>query len=187
MSENGVGTWNNPSADKYLVSTAAPSDEKAKINNAVGGHGICPVGWHIPTDYEWAVLLDLVDTAADPDYSAQTGTGWHGSVDGIGGDHVGAGVKMKSASTYIGSDPGNDAWADNDARGNNATGFGAVPAGCRNVSPQFSNQGSHAIYWSSSVVSGTNAWYRTFTYNYAQVNRNSTNRSNGFSVRCVKD
>jgi uncharacterized protein (TIGR02145 family) len=194
MSASGVGSWTEPSSSNYFAAGTTPADDKAKINNAGdGGRGICPSGWHIPTDYEWATLLDLVDTKAEPDYTAQTGTGWYGS-DGVSGsDNVGAGVKMKSASTYIGTDSGNGAWTDNDNRGNNATGFGAVPAGGRNVSggpngsPQFSGRGINVSYWSSSVGSTSTAWYRNFYYNYAQVYRANASRSYGVSVRCVKD
>jgi uncharacterized protein (TIGR02145 family) len=68
------------------------------------------------------------------------------------------------------------------------TGFGAVPAGNRNNNgSQFGGRGTNVNYWSSSVNSATNAWRRNFDYNNAQVNRNNSNRSNGFSVRCVRE
>jgi hypothetical protein len=63
-----------------------------------------------------------------------------------------------------------------------------VPAGNRHRDgSQFYNRGLNAIYWSSAVGSSTNAWYREFNYNNAQVNRNLNNRSHGFSVRCVRE
>jgi uncharacterized protein (TIGR02145 family) len=68
------------------------------------------------------------------------------------------------------------------------TGFGAEPAGNRNNNgSQFNNRGLNVNYWSSSVTSATNAWNRQFNYNNAQVNRNNNSRSNGFSVRCVRE
>jgi hypothetical protein len=63
-----------------------------------------------------------------------------------------------------------------------------VPAGWRhNNGAQFYNRGISAEYWSSAVSSSTNAWYRNFYYNNAQVNRNLNSRSHGFSVRCVRE
>jgi hypothetical protein len=67
------------------------------------------------------------------------------------------------------------------------TGFGAVPAGYRNNNgAQFYHRGINAVYWSSAVGSNGGAWYRSFNYGNAQVERN-LNRSNGFSVRCVRE
>jgi uncharacterized protein (TIGR02145 family) len=122
--------------------------------------------------------LDAVDSG-NMTYTLQEGVGWNG---------VNAGVKMKSASTYMGGDTGNGAWADHDNRGDNAAGFGAVPAGYRNNNgAQFYNRGLYAIYWSSAAGSSNGAWYRNFNYGNAQVERNLNNRSNGFSVRCVRE
>jgi uncharacterized protein (TIGR02145 family) len=131
----------------------------------------------VPTDYEWANLLDLVDGSSD--FTTQTGTGWGGT---------NAGIKLKSASTYVGTDPGDGSWSDNANRGTDDYGFGAVPAGWRHLDgTQFYNRGLSAVYWSSSVGSSTHAWYRALDYNNAQVGRTLGYRSYGFSVRCVKD
>jgi uncharacterized protein (TIGR02145 family) len=63
-----------------------------------------------------------------------------------------------------------------------------VPAGNRNNNGSaFNNRGNNAVFWSSSAYSATYAWYRNFNYAYSQVERNANNRSNGFSVRCVRE
>jgi uncharacterized protein (TIGR02145 family) len=66
--------------------------------------------------------------------------------------------------------------------------FGAVPAGARSGNGlQFLYRGINAYYWSSSVGNSSNAWYRQFGYNSAQVYRYNGNRSTGFTVRCVRE
>jgi uncharacterized protein (TIGR02145 family) len=67
-------------------------------------------------------------------------------------------------------------------------GFRVLPAGYRNNNgSSFNNRGYNAYFWSSSANSSTNAWNRIFNYSEARVNRNNNNRSNGFSVRCIRD
>jgi uncharacterized protein (TIGR02145 family) len=172
-------------SSNYFTSGAPGSTANADKNNArgavtvkSGGRGICPGGWHIPTDREWATMLDAVES--NTTYTVnQTGTGWWG---------VDAGRKLKSAATFTTTDPGNGSWLDHDNRGSNTAGFGAVPAGYRSDNgSQFSNRGLNVYYWSSSVANATTAWRRTFDYNNAQVSRYNNNRSNGLSVRCVRD
>ncbi|MDR0982702.1 MAG: fibrobacter succinogenes major paralogous domain-containing protein [Culturomica sp.] len=49
----------------------------------------------------------------------------------------------------------------------------------------FNNVGTNGNWWSSSENSSSNAWNRNLNYNEARVNRNTNNKSNGFSVRCL--
>jgi uncharacterized protein (TIGR02145 family) len=53
-------------------------------------------------------------------------------------------------------------------------------------SGSFNNRGTNGILWSSSE-SGANAWYRNVNSGSAQVNRNANDKSNGLSVRCLKN
>jgi uncharacterized protein (TIGR02145 family) len=175
-------------SSSYLATGSAPNSSNTKANwnagrggNTVkgGGRGICPMGWHVPTEYEWANMLDLVDNTkvftSSTEYNIWLGTN-------------SPGLKLKSASTYTATDPGTGSWLDHANQGSNTTGFGAVPAGWRsNNGSQFFNRGERAVYWSSSVETGYDAWYRELYYDYAQVYRHLYNRSHGFSVRCVKD
>jgi uncharacterized protein (TIGR02145 family) len=187
MSDDGKGAWDETAVSgNYYDGTGASSGATFSAAKGTNHKGICPSGWRIPTDAEWAALLTAVDPAGV--YGTQTGVGWFGSEGASGISPEGAGVQMKSASTYMGADPGTGAWVDHDNRGNDASGFGAVPAGIRDRDGlQFSSRGTHAIYWSSSVGSATTAWRRYFSNSYAQVTRGNTNRSYGFSVRCVKN
>ena len=63
----------------------------------------------------------------------------------------------------------------------------ALLAGNRNTNGTFNNRGSNGNWWSSSETSTTNAQRRNLNSSQAGVNRNSNNKANGFSVRCLKD
>jgi uncharacterized protein (TIGR02145 family) len=177
--------WDESWVSPYYYASGAPgTTTNADKNNARGtvtakdgGRGICPMGWHIPTDLEWAAMLDKVNNTSA--FTASPGVNqWQGTDEGL---------KLKSAATFTGTDPGDGSWADNNL-GTNSTGFGAVPAGYRNYNgAQFINRGIGAIYWNSSVGGSAYAWLRTFGYSNSESHRHNTSRSFGFSVRCVKD
>jgi uncharacterized protein (TIGR02145 family) len=137
----------------------------------------------MPTDFEWATLLDAVDgEGTGTAYRTQTNGGWAGT-----NDATGAGAKMKSAATHTDTDPGDGSWAGDNV-GNNATGFGVVPAGSRaNTGAQLNSRGGSVNYWSSSIGYSTAAWCRYFYSGYGHVSRSYEYRSYGFSVRCMKN
>jgi uncharacterized protein (TIGR02145 family) len=166
------------SGDYYGAGTA-PSAAIANINNARGGRGICPPGWHVPTGYEWANLLDKVE--GNSTYTSQSTPGWWGAS---------ASVKLKSADTYTGTDPGDGSWLYYSAatNGTNITGFSMAPAGSRtNNGGQFGSRGSTGHYWSSSVSDNNSAWYRHFDYGRVEIYHAMTTRSYGFAIRCVRN
>ncbi|MDR0604847.1 MAG: fibrobacter succinogenes major paralogous domain-containing protein [Bacteroidales bacterium] len=91
------------------------------------------------------------------------------------------GRKLKSKEKWYSADEGN---ATDDY------GFGVLPAGCYyNKTPHFSGRDNIASFWSSSIcdIDTTCAWGRSFYYNYTPVNRFTLDRSEGLSVRCVRD
>jgi uncharacterized protein (TIGR02145 family) len=72
------------------------------------------------------------------------------------------------------------------ATSTNTSGFTALGAGYRSTSPAFTNQGTSAIFWSSSA-SGASAWRRWLAAGRSSVYRFATARASGFSVRCIRD
>ena len=64
-------------------------------------------------------------------------------------------------------------------------GFAAFPAGNQN-SGSFNNLGSNANFWTATENSSSNAYNRNFNTG-ASMNSNNNNKSNGYSVRLVKD
>jgi uncharacterized protein (TIGR02145 family) len=175
--------WVSP--NYFNPGVAIKNEPKANRNNARGGtsvkgggRGICPPGWHVPTDFEWANLLDKVEGSTAYTDNSKTGV-WLGSV---------TGKILKSAATYTGSDPGNGSWKDHANRSTDYLSFSAEPAGDRELhGSDFVDRGIAVYYWTSAVCNSSRGWRWRFDYNQAGANINNSERSYGFSVRCVKD
>lgn len=141
-----------------------------------GIQGICPAGYHIPTDlewsrYEWCVETTISPTGSTPLSTFQTATGWRGSTTA----GVGPGDKMKATSSNT------PAWD-----GTNTSGFTALPAGFSNGGTSYL-LGAYAIFWSATESSATNAWYRLLASGNVQSNRISNYKVYGISVRCLQN
>ncbi|MBQ6155937.1 MAG: fibrobacter succinogenes major paralogous domain-containing protein [Bacteroidales bacterium] len=146
---------------------AVMRDSPSSHANPSGVQGICPTGWHVPSDAEWAELEDTVSShwacgSNNPTYIAKA---------------LAAQTEWNSSS--------NTCAVGNNLSANNATGFGALPAGYYGGSCY--NSGGGAYFWSSTEASSGNAWYRYLGYSGASVYRNSDYKSNGYSVRCLRD
>ena len=134
--------------------------------NGPGPQGICPVGWHIPTDNEWKCLemnLGMLQTEADM-------TGYRGTDQG---------GKLKQTGTTR--------WTSPNTGATNSSGFTALPGGIRNYFGAFLNVGDNGYLWSATESGGAFAWFRPLDYDNTQVYRHGTSKQVGISVRCVKD
>ena len=138
-------------------------DEIMQYVTTEGTQGICPEGWHLPTDDEWKTM----EMALGMSQSEADDIGWRG---------IDEGYKMKSTS----------GWSNN-GNGSNSSGFTALPGGLRTSDGSFYYLGYYGLWWSSSEYSGTNAWYRYLYYGYDQVSRGYGSKPSGFSVRCLKN
>jgi uncharacterized protein (TIGR02145 family) len=176
MSENGLGSgeWNeNNVSDYYLSGAVTPPD-----NNCAGasGRGICPAGYHVPTDLEWAEMLEEIETEG---YTTQNDFGWKGT---------NAGDMLRTNSTFLGTDPGNGAWVNTTNIGSNTTGFSAIPSGARNSTGiYFEGRSGYAFFWTSSVVALDRSIMRLVYGKLSSVKRDAFSRSYGLSVRCVRN
>ncbi len=128
---------------------------------AVMEPGICPSGWHIPTELEWQTMEIALGMFA----SEASGIGWRGTDQGS---------QMKSTSGWV-----------NNGNGSNSSGFTALPGGFR-YSGGFSSNEGYGHWWSASE-SGSDSWRRGLGYNDDAVYRDFDNRDDGFSARCVRD
>jgi uncharacterized protein (TIGR02145 family) len=135
-------------------------DEMMQYITTAGVKGICPTDWHIPTDAEWTIVTTF-----------------------LGGTSV-AGGKMKSTGTI---EAFTGLWHDPNSGATNESGFTAVPAGDRDGDGTFYNIGGYGLWWSSTESDASNAWIRYMFFHDGSVSSTSIIKSNGFSVRCLRD
>jgi len=152
---------NNSNCEKYgrLYNWATAMDSSASSKEVPSGvKGVCPNGWHIPSDAEWDTLTVAVG-----------GTGTRGL--------TGAGTKLKAAS----------GWNSSSGNGADDYGFSALPGGYGYFDGVFYNVGYYGYWWSSTEYAAYNAWYRYMTYIYSGVDRDVGSKSSLYSVRCLRD
>jgi uncharacterized protein (TIGR02145 family) len=131
--------------------------------NPSGVQGICPSGWHLPSDTEWNVLevvlgLNPVDTNLLGLYP---------------GNHA---PSMKSITGWNGLD------------GTNSSGLNIYPAGVYSVSNNyFGDLGEAAYFWSTVSIDTTYAGTRFFHAGLNGVARGGNPKMAGQSCRCLMD
>jgi uncharacterized protein (TIGR02145 family) len=141
-------------------------DEMMQYTTTQGVQGICPPGWHIPTDEEWKVLEGTVDSqypVGDPEW------------DGIWYRGYDAGKRLKFTT----------GWQSN--TGTDTFGFSALPGSCRFNNGSFNNFGYYGFSWSATESGSVNAWNRGLFCSSDKVGRGNYGKLYGFSVRCIMD
>jgi len=189
MRENlNIGTYmlsgdtlkNNDTIEKYCYNDNVANCDKyggmynwpelMKYNDSVP-QGICPAGWHIPSDQDWIILEAQLDSLYTINDTMWNNTGWRGS-------NVGGKMKMSGLAD----------WYKPNIGAENSTGFTAVPGGIRYHDNLVFDKIKAANYlWSSTKIGESNAWFRLLSYAHEDVNRSNTHFENAFSVRCLKD
>lgn len=127
--------------------------------------GVCPEGWHLPSQTEWNTLFTAVG----------------GSSIALGGSLTDVGLVLKSRSGW------NDSGYDTGGNGTDDFGFSAIPAGYRGNNGIYYYEGNYANFWSSTEDGSINVYYVYLYYfdDYAYLLYNKKNY--GYSVRCLKD
>ena len=123
---------------------------------------IAPVGWHVATDAEWTTLENFVNENLSATSSVFK-------------------VLADKTNWYI---PLEDGGIDI-LKSNNILGFTALPGGARKVGGAFYGIEVYGWWWSSTESDPLHAYFRTMNYIY--YGRDSSSKSIGYSVRCVKD
>ncbi len=167
---NAAKATSNYQTYGVLYNWPAAMDGDASSNSVPSGvQGICPSGWHLPSDEELKILEGTVDSQygyPDPEWD---GTGWRGT-------DVGGNLK-ETGTTH---------WNLPNTGATNSSSFTALPGGYRHGG-SFYGLGNYANFWSSAEDGSSHAWYRYLYYSNANVGRDGNLKLNGFSVRCTKD
>ncbi len=136
-----------------------------------GVQGICPTGWHIPSDAEWSRLTDYVGnqnlyqcnfSSTNIAKALASKTGWASS----------------SITCAVGNDPSS----------NNATGFSVLPAGGYRSGFE-SGINFNAYFWSSTEVNTSIAYMHCMGAGGETLYRDNYNgdKITAYSIRCLKD
>ena len=122
--------------------------------------------------YDW----ETAKTVCPAGWHLPTDDEWKTLINYLGGEIV-AGGKMKATTDWR-----------YDAAGNatNESGFNALPAGIRSDGA-FKILTLGARFWSSTPADSTSAWSRILGYGYGRVIWFGQYRTDGYSVRCVKN
>ncbi len=150
----------------YATMCGSPSSN----TNPSGVQGICPNGWHVPSDAEWTQLTNYVSSQSQ--YLC-------------GGDSSFIG-KALAADTENWSSSNTTCAVGNMPSNNNATGFSALPAGDR-TETGFYGLGGFATFWTTTEYSSGRAYERDIPYYQAIVRRQNFEKYRGQSVRCLRD
>ena len=158
----------------YLYNwVAAMHGAPSSVSNPSGVQGVCPSGWHLPSDAEWGQLYNYMISWNE--YSC-------------GGDSNQVAKALAATKFWQSSD--NECAVGNNPRVNNATGFSALPAGDSSGSFHLK-----AIFWSTTDTQNPNMRH------YAYIDRHDSlfyyfdvphaewgiQLHTGLSVRCLRD
>ena len=123
---------------------------------ATDAAGLCPSGWHVPTDGEWTELENYI------------------SSQGFSGTE---GVALKSTSGWNSGGNGTDDFGFSALPG----GYRYF-----NNGSNYFFAGDYGFWWSSSALPGGNAWSRYLSSSNPDIYRGYDDARSGFSVRCLR-
>jgi len=130
-----------------------------------GAQGICPPGWHLPTDEEWKVLEGAVDSQhgiGDPEWDS-------------GSCGFDAGTNLKASSGW-----------NNNGNGTDLFGFSGLPGGECYYGGGYYSVGDFGSWWTSTA--GTYfAWHHLLDSTFPGVIRGYFYKQAGWSIRCLRD
>jgi len=150
---------------------AAMNGQKSSNRVPSGVQGICPAGWHLPSDEEWFILEKHLGLS--PEESHVTSMRSSGSV----------GYKIQAP---YGSYFQTEEW-----KGCNSSGFNSLPGGYRNQTPSAEGFGfylnKNSYYQSCTEADSLSSFNRIIVYLQFGIGRFPMEKFKGYSVRCVRD
>lgn len=159
---NGTAGWatTEPAANEGLLYQWSAAMNGSTSERA---QGVCPKGWHIPSDCEWMYLEHGLGMAIA---QQTTDNAWRNTTN--------EGYKLRNFGQIF----------------NNSSGFSALLTGYRMSGGGFANRvaGGISLYWSSTEASANTVRTRFLGFFDAGVARHNTMvKAHALSVRCLKD
>lgn len=142
------------------------------VNVAFTGprRGVCPEGWHVPSNAEWNALVNYVKSKDE---------------------YYCGGASTKIAKAFAST----EGWVSNstacnvgnDMESNNSLGFNAFPSGFFG-NGNFSSLREYSAFWTADQNgAGSAKTWGLYYNNYGMYPSGSSNKSYGYSLRCVRD
>ncbi|MFN5296092.1 MAG: fibrobacter succinogenes major paralogous domain-containing protein [Flavobacteriales bacterium] len=151
-----IGAWIHYNND---LTNMCPYGKLYNWHACMDIRGICPVGWHIPSDAEWTILSDY-----------------------LGGAYA-AGGKMKSIGV-LESESG--LWFSPNVEATNVSGFSALPGGLA-IQTEMVDLGLWGYWWSTTVSDLYGSLGRSLDNLTGYLDSYYANNQIGLSVRCLRD
>ena len=147
---------------------AAMHGTGGSVENPSGVQGICPAGWHLPSEAEWQQLTDYLSNHSE---YVCSGTG----------ENIAKSLALDRDwnQCSVGCAVGNN------LIDNNSTGFSAAPVGY--YPGLFTNYGCSATFWTATETDSVSAMGVNMYMSDSLVYRTICNKVGGFSVRCVRN
>ena len=138
---------------------AADYAEKSARDSVKRTHrGICPVGWHVPSIYDFDRLNAFIK---DIDEAVPVGT------------------NLKARDVWPES--------ENSLPGENGFGFNALPSGVLPAYSAFSGLDSMTAFWSTAEKDSASAFFWSIRFDNDDLVRDSSGKAAAFPVRCLMD
>ena len=174
FSDKAISYYENSIANKEAYGAlytwaGAMNGSTSSDSNPSNVQGVCPDGWHLPSDNEWKELeMHLGMSQNETEMYTFRGTN-EGSK--IAGDSRLWNEGILVTDIAFGS-----------------SGFWAIPSGYRNAD----NGGAYqlheiAAFWSTTESGDTLSLSRLLNTHWTQIHRFTDSKKTGFSVRCIKD
>lgn len=168
VSDLALGSVETPF--RYVHSYSGINVEEAKatdnyinygaLYNWAAAQDACPSGWHLPSEAEFTVLIEF-----------------------LGGESI-AGAKMKQEGTL---EEGTSLWRAPNTGATNESGFTGLPGGRRHSSGGSTTLGFFGNWWTRNEVDSNEAKSYILFYNVQNIHTTNSDKSSGFSIRCIKD
>jgi uncharacterized protein (TIGR02145 family) len=143
-----------------IVENACPYGRIYNFYAVTDPRELCPVGWHVPDNFEWSLLGNA-----------------------FGGSSA-AGGALKTDGTV---EEGTSLWYAPNTGATNSSGFSAVPGGYRSQFGFYTQKGYGAYYWAGQSAGSNDGWFSQLRNDSNSLQGNIFDGRFGAAVRCIRD